>query len=56
MSAHRSLRGRNRASIRCQPLGLKEIKRMERAKLANAKKTEPVNTKSARASLKKTGR
>jgi len=29
---------------------------MERTKLANAKKTEPVNTKSARASLKKTGR
>jgi len=29
---------------------------MERAKLANAKKTEPVNTKSARGSLKKTGR
>ena len=28
---------------------------MERAKLANAKKTEPVNTKSARAPLKKTG-
>jgi hypothetical protein len=29
---------------------------MEHAKLANAKKTEPVNTKSARGSLKKTGR
>jgi hypothetical protein len=29
---------------------------MERAKLPNAKKTEPVNTKSARGSLKKTGR
>jgi hypothetical protein len=29
---------------------------MERAKLANAKKTEPVNTKSARGSLKKTER
>jgi hypothetical protein len=29
---------------------------MERAKLANAKKTEPVNTKSARGLLKKTGR
>jgi len=29
---------------------------MERAKLANAKMTEPVNTKSARGSLKKTGR
>jgi len=29
---------------------------MERAKLANATKTESVNTKSARAPLKKTGR
>ena len=29
---------------------------MERAKLASAKKTEPVNTKSARESLKKNGR
>ena len=29
---------------------------MERAKLANAKKTEPVITKSARAPLKETGR
>ncbi len=29
---------------------------MERAKLANAKKTEPENTRSARAPLKKTGR
>src|SRR5260370_36165720 len=56
MSAHRSLRCRNRASIRNQPLRLKETKRMERAKLANAKKTQSVNTKSARVSLKKTGR
>ena len=29
---------------------------MERAKLANAEKTEPANSKSARAPLKKTGR
>jgi len=29
---------------------------MERVKLANAKKSEPVNIKSARGSLKKTGR
>ena len=29
---------------------------MERAKLANSRKREPVNTKSARAPLKKTGR
>ena len=29
---------------------------MERAKLANGKKTEPVNTKSARTPMKKTGR
>ena len=55
MSAHRSLRGRNRANIRGQPLGLKESKKMERAKLANIR-TEPVNTKSARTPTKKTGK
>jgi hypothetical protein len=52
----RSLRARNRASIRPQPLRLKETKRMERAKLANGKKTESANTKSARTPMKKTGR
>jgi hypothetical protein len=55
MSAHRSLRAGNRASIQGQPLWLKETKRMERAKLANDKKTEPVNTKSARTPMKKIG-
>ena len=56
MSVNRSLRGRNRASIRDQPIRLTETKRMERAKSTNAKKTEPVNTRSARAPLKKTER
>jgi hypothetical protein len=45
MSAHRSLRGRNRANIRGQPLRLKETKKMERAKLASGKKIEPTDTK-----------
>jgi hypothetical protein len=35
-SAHRSLRGRNRANIRPQPIRLKEIKKMERTELANS--------------------
>jgi hypothetical protein len=48
MSAHRSLRGRNRANIRGQPLRLKETKKMERAKLASGKKTEPTETKHRR--------
>jgi hypothetical protein len=56
ISANRSLRGRDRASMRGQPLPLKETKGMERAKLANSKKAEPVNTKSARTPIKKTGR
>jgi len=48
MSAHRSLRGRNRANIRGQPLRLKETKKMEPAKLASGKKTEPTETKHRR--------
>ena len=48
MSAHRSLRGRNRASIRGQPVRLKETKKVERAKLASGKKTEPAETKHRR--------
>jgi hypothetical protein len=48
MSAHRSLRGRNRANIRGQPLRLKETKKMERPKLASGKKTEPTETKHRR--------
>jgi hypothetical protein len=48
MSAHRSLRGRNRANIRGQPLRLKETKKMEHAKLASGKKTEPSETKHRR--------
>jgi hypothetical protein len=48
MSAHHSLRGRNRANIRGQPLRLKETKKMERAKLAGGKKTEPTETKHRR--------
>jgi hypothetical protein len=55
MSAHRSLRGRNRASIRHQPLRLREIKTMERLKLANGRKAEPVYIKSARAPQKQSG-
>jgi hypothetical protein len=50
-----SLHGRNRANIRRQPIRLKETKKMEGAKLRNAKKTEPVNTKSVRAPLQKAG-
>jgi hypothetical protein len=48
MSAHRSLRGRNRANIRGQPPRLKETKKMERAKLASGKKAEPTETKHRR--------
>jgi hypothetical protein len=48
MSARRSLRGRNRANIRGQPLRLKETKKMERAKLASGKKAEPTETKHRR--------
>jgi hypothetical protein len=55
MSAHRSLGGRNRANIRGQPLRLKETKKMERAKLASGKKTEPTETKH-RKLVKKSGR
>src|SRR5208282_6335863 len=53
MNAHRSLRARNRASIRGQPLWLKESKRMERTKLTNGEKAERVNTKPARRALLK---
>jgi hypothetical protein len=49
MSAHRSLRGRNRANIRGQPVRLKgDPRKMERAKLASGKKTEPTETKHRR--------
>ena len=48
MSAHRSLRGRNRANIRGQPQRLKETKKVERAKLTSGKKTEPTETKHRR--------
>ena len=47
MSAHHSLRARNRANIRGQPLRLKETQKMERAKLASGK-TEPTQTKHRR--------
>jgi hypothetical protein len=53
MNAHRSLRARNRASIRGQSLWLKESKRMERAKLTNAEKAARLTTKSARRALLK---
>jgi hypothetical protein len=56
MSAHRSLRGRNRANIRGQPLRLKETKGMERAKFASGKKTEPTETKHRRLPGKKAER
>jgi hypothetical protein len=54
--AQRSLRRRVRANIRRQPIWLKEIVKMERAKLDSTKKTGAVNARSGRAPVKKAER
>jgi hypothetical protein len=53
MCARRSLRRRVRANIRRQPIWLKEIVKMEHAKLVGAKKTGALNTRSGRTPVKK---
>ena len=56
MSVHRSLRDRNKANIRGQPLAAEGDKKMERAKLASGKKLEPTETKHRRLPRTKTER